>query len=269
MLGLRFIWIDAICIVQDDPEDWARESSKMVDVYSRSFLTIAAASAKDSNSGCFILQGEQPGLRHEIRGRGSDGAPFSIYIREQSNRGHQTVDFDNPSPPLLSRGWALQERFLSPRVVFFGNRQMFYECNTASACESRQGEALLDLSDRRGAFRKAILNSSDDPEYWVDFWHKLAVSYLLMQLTFKDDVLLAISGVAHRVQNLTGSKYYAGIWSHSIVKDLQWMVYPGHQPRQRKYLAPTWSWASDACAILFSRVTGPSDVASDPFAPGP
>ena len=52
-LGIRYLWIDYLCIIQDDPQDWEREASKMADVYRNSYLTISAAASADSSSGCF------------------------------------------------------------------------------------------------------------------------------------------------------------------------------------------------------------------------
>jgi len=50
-LNLRYIWIDCLCIIQDDKADWEREAALMADVYSNAFLTIAAARASDSQEG--------------------------------------------------------------------------------------------------------------------------------------------------------------------------------------------------------------------------
>lgn len=71
--------------------------------------------------------------------------------------------------------------------------------------------------------------------------HRVVENYSSMKLTFQDDVLPTISRVAHRIQDLTGSKYYAGLWSHAILKDLQWLVGNNQQSRRRQDLAPTWS----------------------------
>lgn len=52
-IGIQYLWIDALCIVQDDFEDWAREAVTMAQVYTQSFITIAASSSADGDGGCF------------------------------------------------------------------------------------------------------------------------------------------------------------------------------------------------------------------------
>jgi Heterokaryon incompatibility protein (HET) len=74
--GIRYLWIDSLCIVQDDPKDWEIEASRMAGVYSGSYITIAAISSKDSNSGCVP---EVPSEYFEIRRTGNQ--PCSIYVR--------------------------------------------------------------------------------------------------------------------------------------------------------------------------------------------
>lgn len=52
-LGVRYLWIDSLCIIQDDHHGWEVESAKMATIYSLSYLTIAATHAADSQQGCF------------------------------------------------------------------------------------------------------------------------------------------------------------------------------------------------------------------------
>ncbi|KAK0712289.1 heterokaryon incompatibility protein-domain-containing protein, partial [Apiosordaria backusii] len=53
MIGVPYIWIDSLCIIQDDPQDWANEARQMGAIYERSYLTIAASSGVDSKSGLY------------------------------------------------------------------------------------------------------------------------------------------------------------------------------------------------------------------------
>jgi hypothetical protein len=52
-LSVQYLWIDPLCIIQDDPLDWRAESSKMADVYTQSYLTISASTSTDDSTGCF------------------------------------------------------------------------------------------------------------------------------------------------------------------------------------------------------------------------
>ncbi|OCL01851.1 HET-domain-containing protein, partial [Glonium stellatum] len=90
-LGLRYLWIDSICIIQDDHEDWKREAANMLDVYKNSYLTLSAMSAENSHEG----------FLHRKR---------------------------SPSHILATRGWTLQELILSNRVLHYSTEQMIWDC---------------------------------------------------------------------------------------------------------------------------------------------
>lgn len=53
-IGIEYIWIDSLCIIQDDLEDWRRESSLMATVYGGSHINLAASGASNGNVGCFF-----------------------------------------------------------------------------------------------------------------------------------------------------------------------------------------------------------------------
>lgn len=250
-LGLRFIWIDALCIIQDDERDWARESSKMAQIYSTSYITIGAAHAKDSNGGCFFFR-EEYQRYHEIRGNHANGIPNSIYVRKRIHMRGSTIEEDKDSPVMLSRGWTFQERSLSPRIVLFGAQEMFYECKTASLCECKIGQTATTTEPNfRTDFSKA---RSGDRQQVVGFWHQLVKRYSSLNLTFISDRLPAISGLAHQFRERNGrpgTQYLAGIWSHSLIEDLQWIVISSDPPKLGQYVAPSWSWISAGSACRY------------------
>ncbi|KAH9210485.1 hypothetical protein DL95DRAFT_258640, partial [Leptodontidium sp. 2 PMI_412] len=103
-LGLRYLWIDSLCIVQDDAEDWATESSLMSDVYSGSHINLAASGAKDGSVGSYIIH--------------------------PSDLVSSLVD-----APLSSRAWLMQERFLPLRTIYFTRKEIFWECCERFACQ--------------------------------------------------------------------------------------------------------------------------------------
>jgi hypothetical protein len=148
---LRYLWIDSLCIVQDDREDWAREADFMSKVYRYSFLNIAATGASDSTGGCFWERNPQTVL------------PTELHICWSNHQGKETKYRIVPEPslwarkltdePLNRRAWVLQERILSPRVLQFGHEQIFWECREFSACETYpnglptalRGHPLIDI----------------------------------------------------------------------------------------------------------------------------
>jgi hypothetical protein len=125
-LGIQYLWIDSLCIIQGNQKDWKSEAKRMQDVYAGAYLTIAATSAVDSNAGF---------LERTVR---------SEYLHIQDTSGRQFFvctevdDFDNDveNAPLNKRAWVLQERVLSRRTIHFSANQVYFECGDGVCCES-------------------------------------------------------------------------------------------------------------------------------------
>lgn len=124
-LGVRYLWIDSLCIIQKNKEDWFRESAKMEDVFSNAYCTIAASSASSSLVG--FLGQRRP--RDTIRVPASSGP---VYLAEDID------DFatDVEKSILNSRGWVFQERALSRRTIYFTSKQIYWECGDGIICET-------------------------------------------------------------------------------------------------------------------------------------
>lgn len=134
-LGVRYIWIDSLCIIQDSPDDWQKEAALMKNVYSNAKFNISATGAEVSDDGLFIDRGRLSVVPFtlEITGTAKSPSPW------RSSRYHLV----NPSlwssnisqSPLNKRGWVLQERVLARQIVHFGRDQIFFECQELDACE--------------------------------------------------------------------------------------------------------------------------------------
>jgi hypothetical protein len=136
-LDVYYIWIDALCIIQDDPTDWEIESAKMADIYQDSYLTLAATGSSNDVGGCFP-PGEYPATaaEYELSVRRSLFHSHHIMVRKKVE--HWTWPPSKASTdihPLLSRGWAFQERILSPRVLHFCKQELLWECRGETVCE--------------------------------------------------------------------------------------------------------------------------------------
>ncbi|KAK8119941.1 uncharacterized protein PG998_004567 [Apiospora kogelbergensis] len=133
-LGINYLWIDALCIIQDDQEDWEVESAKMADIYESSHFTIAATRANNDATGLFSQK--NPGaLASPLRATLSGPSYFSTtYVRQKLphviDRSHTVAD----AAPLLSRGWVFQERLLARRVIHFCETELIWECRHVTAC---------------------------------------------------------------------------------------------------------------------------------------
>jgi hypothetical protein len=125
-LSVKYIWIDSLCIIQDDEDDWQSEASKMEQVFSAAYCTIGASAAKSS-----------------LQGFLADRIPRSVVKvpNDVSRSIYACVDIDDfqsdvELSPLNSRGWVLQERALSRRTIFFTSTQVYWECGAGIHCET-------------------------------------------------------------------------------------------------------------------------------------
>jgi hypothetical protein len=125
-LGVRYLWIDSLCIIQEDEEDWKAEAKRMEDVFSSAYCTIAATSASGMDAG-FLKP--RPPRRCVTAQRGSE-SPF--YVCEAIDNFRSDVELGQ----LNKRGWVFQERALSRRTIYFAENQVYWECGKGVHCET-------------------------------------------------------------------------------------------------------------------------------------
>ena len=83
-LEVRYLWIDSLCIIQDNNGDWETESSKMAAIYSGSYLTISAVSSRDSNGGCIVGEEAPEYFSIDCSIKGEEQS--KIYVRQALER---------------------------------------------------------------------------------------------------------------------------------------------------------------------------------------
>ena len=148
LFGVNYIWIDALCIVQDSKEDWQRESSIMGDIYAQSFCDLAACIGTDSEGGLFSQR--EPFASHVCQVIAGSGSILGKYA--SSAMAHFTVEdregyeSEVGSSALLSRAWVLQELRLSPRILYFTRQKLYWGCPDLCANEKRPSKSLPELS---------------------------------------------------------------------------------------------------------------------------
>lgn len=227
--GIAYLWIDSLCIIQDDHHDWEVESSRMTSVYGGSSLNIAASSARDGTEGCFLKPDEYfAGFAAEICIDGQKRACDFIQVDEYS--------YCVSGSHLASRGWALQEKVLAPRTLHCGDRGLFWECRTDMASEYFPDGF---IGARRQLSPYSLLLH---PNRLADTWDLVRDKFITCDLTCPEDKLVALSGVARAVSEMTGDQYVAGLWRKNLEAELCWRV-SKPQPKP-PYRAPSWSWAA-------------------------
>lgn len=255
-LRIPFLWIDSLCIMQDAHEDWARESGRMGSYYSGAILTIAADCAADSSKGCLKgrpgeawnsvrIEKHQSGLRNDVHVRiapreSREGLGHTFKPRAKPN------DL-LPESHLKKRAWALQEWFLSRRIVHFTDEEMVWECQQESLCEcSTEDETHRFREVRKTPFKSLV---EDFPALYEQ-WMGIVREFSKRSITHETDRLPAISGVAEVFSKETKDEYVCGVWKNCPAT-LIWSpdLTAGLTLRQDKFYAPSWSWASIATPI--------------------
>ncbi|KAL6708040.1 hypothetical protein ACN47E_003474 [Coniothyrium glycines] len=172
-LGLRYIWIDSLCIFQDSVEDWAREGSQMHKIYKCALVTLVATSAATSEDGFleYLLDESTFNLTIPLEERLDDNSnevPDSldrrILARYAATQSSSRLMEDVDEATWNTRGWTLQERYLARRLIHFGRGQIFWECRRGYKTECGQRILQLPISVARpyGDNDSSSEDTSDD-----------------------------------------------------------------------------------------------------------
>jgi Heterokaryon incompatibility protein (HET) len=257
-LNIPYLWIDSMCIIQDDNADWVRESLAMAEVYQNSAITIAATASADSSTGCF-LDGQLH--QHILLQLGR----YELFVRRlprPSGRGHGhrlCITADDEKLPLLQRGWVYQERLLSPRLIHFLENDVIWECNSSISCHCELYQPKeISGSDHDTRIAPKLNHSSSflfGAGELHQRWLSVVEEYTPLRLTVPTDRLPALSGLAARFAAANGDNYVAGLWECTIASDLLWRVSSVPIERPTGFRAPSWSWASVTGSISYSFVT--------------
>lgn len=243
-LNIRFIWIDSLCIIQDDEDDWLTQASKMGSIYEGASCNIAATWAPDGDGGCFTKKETRT-----ISLNYPPGRTWEYYV-------HSDLLYyeDLMEARLNTRGWVTQERYLARRQLSFAKSQIYWECRELSASEQFPNgipRTLIDLSPYNQAVPpvgKPTLDHSSTIERRAA-WAGLVDFYSNCKFTRLSDKMVALSGLARNMSLMEEDTYLAGLWKKNIESQLCWVTdddvrREDDRRRIQPYEAPTWSWAS-------------------------
>lgn len=245
--GFDFLWIDSLFIVQEGPgskEDWLRHVKIMKLIYQNAVLNLSADASENANEGLFRHRNQQKVLTPRVCVKGS--ALEGKYIIYTGLR-------NGWNPPLGERGWVLQERLFSNRILHFGSEQLEWECNDSSDISERYPYKLNGSWAGLGTYSndtfRMIKTDSSKPQ--ANFL-ELVMDYTRCQLTYPAlDKFAAFSAISEHFSNRLGQLYQAGFLQKSLPFSLLWCLSrstDGMEPTQPSssspFRAPSWSWAS-------------------------
>lgn len=245
-LSIHYIWIDSLCIIQDCQNDWAHESGRMGDVYRYGEFNIAATGYENGERGLFSKRDAIPSKHLPVYSNFKlvDENPFEwnfngFYINANHNGFREFI----VESPLNSRGWVAQERTLSPAIVHYTPKEVWWECSDMIANETMPSG--LENWNRKSNWSTGHLRSLEgvEKEEIHNFWTRFIWFYATTKLTLDKDRLPAVAGIARILSDMLNEKYIAGIWENDIARSLVWkcgsdISIPSTQ------LVPSWSWAS-------------------------
>jgi hypothetical protein len=286
-LGISYIWIDSLCIIQDSTDDWQKESLNMVDIYSNSYRTIAATKASDGSKGCFterspwscpiffkvptLSSGSQPVLDDT----GRDLQQRTLSSRSYRFHWEHLWEDEITKSPLLQRAWVFQERVLSPRVLHFAQSHIFFECRETTVCQAYpDGIPQTARSRIPGMGKKPDFECQNSMDIHILkkgvflAWDRSVSAYSRCDITHEEDRFIAIAGIARRLQPLLGCRYIAGLWEFQLARQLTWYKNrpAGSSITKTTPSSPSWTWLSNLEAgsrnnlIYRSQNIGPCDM---------
>ncbi|OPB42758.1 hypothetical protein A0O28_0038790 [Trichoderma guizhouense] len=268
-LGFQYIWIDAICIVQDDGVEWAHEVANMQHVYAGAFFTISTVASSSSDDGLFRLR--------ETRNSTAVCLTYRIpkAFREYAWQAGSTPPQIPDSPmylvacpnilsamepsmygPVHQRAWTLQEQMMSTRILYYGRGMLWWECFDLYASEGYPGPLHLsdyapwERSETKNAVRGVLTDRWGDADVFKH-WQQLVYDYTGRTMTERRDRLTAIVGLGHAMEPFMKSKFVAGVWpGDRLLESLCWEVRV-YEHSMRNPQFPSWSWASVTAFVLY------------------
>ncbi|KAJ6487832.1 heterokaryon incompatibility protein-domain-containing protein [Mycena sanguinolenta] len=230
-LGLRYLWVDAFCIIQDSDDDKAHQIPMIRAIFRNAYITIIAAAPKKPTKVAIAP--------NTLPFRCPDGSVGTMLLGEGNKL---------PDEPVDTRAWCLEERVLSPRKLIYCTHALQFECQSVRVNVNGSPSSLPSawniprLPDYVLAPQKVERMSESGIQ---DSWRVILRLYTQRALTKSKDRLIAFSAIAEQFQELwPQSRYIVGLWEHQLPQALLWQGGSRPYPRPLAYRGPSWSWAA-------------------------
>lgn len=281
-LGKAHLWIDALCIIQacdNDPQgrakrDWESQAKMMGRIYSLAFLTISATGASSPAEGLFNC-GKSPAFHIDMPYNSKKSWAGKTTVKGTFQARLSTEDFEKSveRSPLAQRGWVLQERLLSRRMIYFTKSRLYFECQSMIPI-SENGDVWRNYLANDYAFSrmevpsslsKAMLSSGG---FKMHVWYYIVFHYTRLSLTQETDRSAAIQGMVFELQELIRTRmmwkrvndeermflspeYCWGIWLGDIFRGLLWRSASNVEPKAAGNGAPSFSWLALSTPVTY------------------
>ncbi|KAM5346209.1 hypothetical protein ACJ41O_009214 [Fusarium nematophilum] len=249
LMGVRYLWVDAVCIVQPDDgdrylDDWEAEAAKMGSYYSNTLCLVSALAASDSREGLFL---ERQAQKYPTKA--------CIVGTDHENNTMTCVLVPQPyfpgcieREPLMKRGWCLQEAILPPRTLQWSTHGLLFECSGISMASEFEPEGVTGWRASTAGIR--IFDAPPEQQLTA-VWGLVVKTYTDMALTFETDRLVGIHGVASRLAAAHKTEYFAGVFGAHLAEGLLWRCIRSRERPRGPASFPTWSWASRGFRVWF------------------
>jgi hypothetical protein len=259
-IGVEYIWIDSLCILQDDALDWELESACMFEIYGGGFLNIAAMDAKDGSEGCY-LDALKPSIGVDLSEK---WLPFNIGFTEQPLRVYIRCGTSSPVRPasslLNTRGWVFQEVTLPRRLLYCGRDQFWFQCKERSFSE----DGTLFMAS--ALHLTTLMVGKPGWRVNAEKWWLWAETMTNREFTVMSDRIPAMAGIVKMYQKVNSATSMTkrevmpsatlpqdrhdpepvlGMWKERLPLDLGWKVF-GWETMNRLFMpnCPSWTWIS-------------------------
>ncbi|KAI1092728.1 HET-domain-containing protein [Rostrohypoxylon terebratum] len=252
-LFIPYLWIAALCIIQDDPQDWEQESASMGKIFGNAYLTICAAASSSCNED--FLNRRLGDIEIPFLSKMRPGIDGSYSLRALPSLLFDEIRDTFINSTWAQRAWTYQEKATSVRILAFGRPKIHFISPWKT---QTQDEVAIDDSY---IFQITRLEYANDLDF-KHLWETVVSAYSERVLTYETDRFPALSGIAQRFSALTGDEYVAGMWKRGLFLDLFWNCIPAttrtwdalinQSGDITRYVAPSWSWARYHSYMEFS-----------------